>query len=548
MSIEQQRATAHVHWLVVGPLSGDPRGDRHSLTASAFPDVMEGAALQARTEVEDRFGDAETRSYEVSFPALKSFTLNEVVQSVSELRELLSLAERLTSGKERLEPEQALAAVEQAVGRGRLHDAVAEAVGGPPAGAGRAGDEPASSGSGGDDGVEGIFAKADVAKPAAATKAVDSFVGAVRSSSGRKSVPKAGRSARRAIEDAVYATAADILRSEPVSKLESAWRGLKMLSDQCATGAGMMVEAIDVPADGVLEALRQRPAAEELDDAPDAVFVPVEHDTAEGLAELARLAEGMLAPVVTAASPAFFGIERCSELPDVLDEPPLPEAWKALRGDDCSRWLSVAVNRVVLLAEGAGDARRAVLGNPVWALATMLAQSYRHFGSFARVVGKPGALRSPGVWTLREGRDEGMAAPTETFLPVRAQNALAGHGFVGLGSARNGDTLILSTVPTARGSEDAMPLPAQMLTGRIVRFATWVRDQLPAGSSGDEITQIFHEAATVFLLPGLEGHAAIGAELREDDEGGREVVVQAKVRPEHALVPLDITFPLPLSG
>ncbi|MFY2560727.1 hypothetical protein ACN469_24195 [Corallococcus terminator] len=74
---------------------------------------------------------------------------------------------------------------------------------------------------------------------------------------------------------------------------------------------------------------------------------------------------------------------------------------------------------------------------------------------------------------LPSGREKGLPIPTEVFLPIRALAKLEEKGVLGLGSGRNADTVLLAGAPT-------VPLPAQVLTGRIVRFATWVRDQLPA--------------------------------------------------------------------
>jgi hypothetical protein len=202
---------------------------------------------------------------------------------------------------------------------------------------------------------------------------------------------------------------------------------------------------------------------------------------------------------------------------------------------------------VVLVSEGAGPAKRASLGSPVYALAAMLCASYRETGSFARLTGNPGSLKVPGTIDLG-GKLEGTSVPTEAFLAINPQTALGRAGILALGSPRNSDKVVLVSMPTASGARDAAPLPAQILTGRIVRFATWVRSQLPPGAAPHEMAEIFRTAAEVFLFPGMEEVARVKADIGEDDKGVKQLVITAKVAASHAGVPFDLAFALPLRG
>jgi hypothetical protein len=97
------------------------------------------------------------------------------------------------------------------------------------------------------------------------------------------------------------------------------------------------------------------------------------------------------------------------------------------------------------------------------------------------------------------------------------------------------------------GGGYAVPLPAQLLTGRIVRFATWVRDQLPPGSGNEDVAAIFAQAAEVFLFRGATENGQVRAELVSTDDG-KGVHVSATVRPEHAGTRFQLAFVLPLRG
>ncbi|HSP78430.1 MAG TPA: hypothetical protein VLQ93_07870, partial [Myxococcaceae bacterium] len=140
----------------------------------------------------------------------------------------------------------------------------------------------------------------------------------------------------------------------------------------------------------------------------------------------------------------------------------------------------------------------------------------------------------------------GTAVPTEAFHAMRTQSRLAELGVVGLGSGRNTDVLQLLAVPTVYGGGDKVPLPAQLMTGRLVRFAQWVGEQVAPGAGGEEVARLFTEAADVFLFGGAVPGGRMRGELVELGEGRRGVRVSAVVRPEHAGLMLELGFTLPL--
>lgn len=547
---------ARVRWLVVGAFSPAPSGRRFHLTPESFGTELARVATGLRITVADRLGAGDTRTVELTFDRLRAFGIADVITTVPELRALQALHADLSSS-DPLRPisaEEAASRIATITGPGRLPDAVAEAL--------RAAEvpvipvvppPPATPGPGGDDLVETLLNRADPASPAAASRAVDAFLRAINprvpaSSSSSSLAPTASRkTARDLIEEALLGTARDILAAEPVARLESGWRGLKWLMDQCPKSSGLAVEVLDVARPALLESL-QAPLAGEPFDRPDAVFVVDASDDVGLLGKLAALGERAQVPVVAAVSPALLGVAP-AELQQALEEEreQVPEAWTELRQDESSRWLCAALNRAVVISEGRGASKRTAFTSPALALAAMLAASFRDTTAFARIMGQPGGLRAPATWELPSGRDKGLAIPTELFLPIRAQGRLEERGILGLGSGRNADAVLLAAAPTVYGGGYLVPLPAQLLTGRIVRFATWVRDQLPPGSGSDEVSAIFSQAAEVFLFRGATENGQVRAELVSTDDG-RGVHVSATVRPEHAGTRFQLAFVLPLRG
>ncbi|AEI63548.1 hypothetical protein LILAB_08185 [Corallococcus macrosporus] len=546
--------SARVRWLVVGAFSPSPTGRRFPLTVHTFGDELTRAGTGLRVTVADRLGAGDSRTVELSFDRLRAFSLADVITRVPELRALQHLHEALatTDALGTLTPEEAATRVATVTGPGRLPDAVAEALRAastpPPAPAAPA--EPSASG---DDLVETLLSRADASTPATASRAVDAFLRAINprvpATPAPAVTPEAAQrqTARALVEEALLLTAKDLLRAEPVAHLESAWRGLKWLLDQVPASSGISVEVLDVARAGLLDAVQGALDAEPFE-RPDAVFVVDATEDVALLGRLAALGERAQLPVVAAVSAPLLGVAP-AELAVALEEERehVPEAWTALRQDESARWLCAVINRVVVASEGRGVARRVSFTSPALAVAAMLAASFRDTSAFARIMGQPGGLKAPAMWELPTGRDTGLGIPTEHFLPIRAQARLEERGILGLGSGRNADAVLLSAAPMVFGGGYAVPLPAQLLTGRIVRFATWVRDQLPAGTGGDDVDAIFSQAAEVFLFRGATENGQLRGQLVATDNG-RGVHVTATVRPEHAGTRFQLAFTLPLRG
>jgi hypothetical protein len=323
-------------------------------------------------------------------------------------------------------------------------------------------------------------------------------------------------------------------------------RGLAFLTNNCPTKSSIILDVIDVPLDGVIDELEGWQPGDLVDE-PDAIFIPFPVADGAMVKALAELAETMLCPVLVDISPSLLGQKDVDGVVDHLQniEPKDVEpSWLALVQEESTRWLCAVINGVVLLSEGSGVAQRVVIGSGVWAMASALSKSYVATTAFARILGKPGSVSAPGVRTLTEGRYADMAAPTEAFIPIRGQTTLAKYGLCALGSSRNSDLVVFATAPMARASSDSVPLSAQLLTGRIVRFAQWVRDQLPAEADTAMAASVFNEAAKVFLFPGMQEVGEVKGSLQEKD-GVKELRIHARVHPSHAGIPFEIDFGIP---
>jgi hypothetical protein len=567
MSDTDARESSHVHWLLLGSLSSAPNGRRFILDFDGFAEAVRAADLRAKVEIGAALGASRSMVVEIAFEQLKQYAMKHVLASVPLLETLRKLAEDLGGPSARRPSDDAtVAKVIELIGDGPLaaelrrtftnedlkDEPAAEPA--PEPAAAKAGDPETA--------LVGELLERHETRQADTKRAVDSFITAVLAARGRKPAggepPKpSNRRARELIETAVFGAVTAILEDPAVTQPEALWRGLQLVAKQAprrSSGHGsMLVEVVDVAPDGIEAAMRECLDDEPMN-RPDAYvcFDPIE--APERLAALASTAEDMHAPIIVGVGPSLFGVDDAEQIMQVLrDAKPdataaMPEGWAELRADEVSRWLSVTINDVVVVAEGAGTSRRTVLGSSVFAVVAMLAASYRETGGFARILGKDGSVKAPGLREIAKGREAGTAIPTAAFLSIRAQSELAELGIIGLGSGRNSDLVALSNVPTVRGSKDAVPLPAQILTGRLVRFARWVCDQVPAGQTREQVVNLFKEAATVFLFPGLNSTTG-GAELHAgviDLDGSPAIRLVANVHPRLAGIPFEVGFDLPL--
>jgi len=505
---------------VVGAFSPVPAGRVFSISATTFADALARTELRPRVTLADRLGGGVSRTLQVELRRIGAFQLVNIVGATPVLASLRELADELGGAT----PPPAAAVLERIrglVGDGPLWSMVDAAL---------RQEAARASGVSVDEFLDG-----GVRPPA--SSAIEAVVRSIRPGSATRST--VARAARRSIEEAIYTAAGDVLRDDGLARLEAAWRGLKLLADQCPCAAATSIEVVDVSPADVVDALAAGLPDAEVD-RPDLHVVVDPCDDVSGLRRLAEAAEGALAPVLVSISPRFFGVEDAAAIASTAEEPDggLPEAWADLRADEASRWLCVVANRAATMAEGHGPARRTSFSSPALAVSAMLAASFRETRSFARILGSAGALQAPATHELRDGGDAGLSIPTEVFFSIGTQQRLASLGLLGVGSGRNTARLSLSVAPMARGSTDALPLPAQIMSGRIVRLARWVRDEVPPSCTDAEAAALFEQAAEVLLFARIGGGATLRAGVRSAPDGRRVVDVQASVGPRPCLDPV----------
>ncbi len=473
-----------VRWLVAGALLPSPSGRRFPLNDGFFAEQLRGSGTGLRLTVQDRIGSGDASSYDVSLDRLGAFHLSEVIDSVPDLRGLRSLLEVLSGA--RMPGAEEAARLEAVMSTGRLSAAMAQAL------------------------------------------------------RGSHAPEEARRAARSVLEEALFATARDLLQHPTVTRLESAWRGLHWLREHCPASAGMDIEVLDVEPTSLVDALSRCLDVPPLQ-RPDACFILDETDDVDGLHQLAALGEQASLPIVATVPLSLWGE---GQQPASEKEARAREAWSRLRSDEASRWLCAALNPVVMLAEQQGDIRRQCFTSPALAVAALLAASFRDTRTFGRLVGPGSGTRAPAAWQPHTG----STVATEVGLSLREQERLAARGLLGVSGWWDSNAVLLAAAPTVYGGRDATRLPAQLLTGRLVRLAQELAERLPPGAPPDAVTAAFSRAAEAFLPTGSGQDCQLHARVVSTGNGERGVQVRAALKPELAGTHVQLAFTLPLPG
>ncbi|MBP1712178.1 MAG: tssC, partial [Deltaproteobacteria bacterium] len=283
-----------------------------------------------------------------------------------------------------------------------------------------------------------------------------------------------------------------ILHQKEFQKLESAWRSLKFLVDRTDFRENVKLENLQVTKDQLLE---------DFEDAPEVpksglykTVYTSEYGTFGGkpygalignyefsagpqdiklLQYVASVAGMSHTPFLTAASPAFFGIEDFKELPNLKDlrsifEGPQYAKWQSFRESEDARYVGLTAPRF-LLRLPYGPATQPVKsfnyqedvalshnhylwGNTAFAFASRLTDSFAKYRWCANIIGPAGG---GAVEDLPLHQYEAMGAiqtkiPTEVLVSERREFELAEEGFIALTMRKGTDNAAFFSANSAQ--------------------------------------------------------------------------------------------------
>lgn len=273
----------------------------------------------------------------------------------------------------------------------------------------------------------------------------------------------------------------EILHNENFQKMESAWRGLKFMVDRTDFRENNKIHFLNVSKDDLAmdfedaseiseSGLYKKVYTEEFGNFGGEPYSTIvanyefDHSSPDIALMQSMMAVGAMshAPVITAASPKFFGCDDIQDLPKLNDiasifEGPQYAKWRSLRESEDARYLGLTMPRFLLrlpydskenpvkafnynesISE---DHNRYCWGNTAFAMATRLTDSFANYRWCPNIIG-PSSGGSMEDLPLHQYETMGQIEtkiPTEVLVSDRREYELAEAGFIPLTFRKGSD-------------------------------------------------------------------------------------------------------------
>ena len=272
-----------------------------------------------------------------------------------------------------------------------------------------------------------------------------------------------------------------ILHHPEVQKLESAWRGLRFLIDRTDFRQNINVEVLNSTKEDLLVDFEDSPeivksglyrhvySAEfgQFGGKPVASIVanfefgagPQDIKLIQNLASVGAMSH---APIIAAAGPQMFGVERYEDIANLKDleslmDGPKYAKWNAFRTSEDSRYVGLTVPRFLLRVpygpqtvpvkafnyqeRANGQTDNYLWGNTAFAFATRLTDSFAKYRWCPNIIGPQsgGAVDNLPIHTFESMGQLQSKVPTEVLISDRREYELAEQGFIALTMRKGSD-------------------------------------------------------------------------------------------------------------
>jgi predicted component of type VI protein secretion system len=344
-----------------------------------------------------------------------------------------------------------------------------------------------------------------------------------------------------------------------LQRVESAWRGLRLLMEHA--GDGIEVEVLCVPRKNLAVRFRESVFEPFLRGGPPLSLILADFDFTHTpsdlalLADLAGMAKVMQAPIVAQAGAGFFELRYLVQvvaLPELL--PRLSGAahtpWRAFQASEPARWVALTLNRWLQRApysESQGHAETVSESNPdsylwgrgVWMVGAAAARSVRAHGHALDVAGaQGGGFKGPATRPYATGAN--TTAPLGVEVPFTEMQLLelSRAAFTTLIGPLRSDMVMMPMVVTVFRLHPGKitvegTLAYQLFAGRLAHFCGQLLDQAPA-TGANSTADYFRRELRGFLgtLAGESPEEAVSVELREVTEGDQKrTMAEVHVKP-----------------
>jgi type VI secretion system protein ImpC len=420
---------------------------------------------------------------------------------------------------------------------------------------------------------------------------VEEFLSAVRTPG---VVPTATlRQIGEALDRAIAGTVRSALRDPAFQALERAWLSLRFLTRRVDFRAGLRLHVVPAAREEALQSLKETviPLASSARDEGRMACVILDlrfdlgpdSEDFDAVAQIASEAESAQIPVIAGVTPSLLGVrslaqsEALDDLAVVLDDDDHVR-WKLLRALDCSRWLTLTMNRfLVRTPYGAeleavkdfafeenpvGEDAEYLWGGPPIALAALIAASYVRTGWGTDIVGPDdrGSLGDLPVRPLTLKTREAVQAPLEALLSERRVLELSRGGILALACRRDSDVAFVASAPSvyrpalgdAKLTDVAearrATLPYQLFVAQVAAMIGHLTTFMDRTRGRDDVAATLARGLE-FLLTTAEG-PAVTVSVEPAPSAGKAAPISLRIHPSAAPVRglPDLAFEIPLAA
>ncbi len=369
-----------------------------------------------------------------------------------------------------------------------------------------------------------------------------------------------------------------VLHHPAFQRVESAIRGLQFLLKHA--GPSIQVDVVSSTQKDLVARFTEavfEPEMQELRNPPLGLALldyDFSHQGAD-LAMLSKLADMCAvaqAPLIAAASPAFFGLKQLHLLAKLQDVPQrlhdgAHAAWVQFQKSDPARWTALTVNRWLerpaYTTEKGGHAESVdpakpesyLWGRGGWIVASAIARSIGQYGHALDASGaRSGGFIGMPTRGFFKAANQTTPLCTEIEISDQLSQELSRGAFIPITGRTGGDTLMVPIlVNTHRSSPGKLTVKGtlgyQMMAGRLAQLCAILMDEQPPGPEG---AAFLKREITGFLGPlaGKEPDGAVKVEPVEgkDAQGKPVTLAQITVQPDARIesMAFNFVFQLPL--
>lgn len=361
-------------------------------------------------------------------------------------------------------------------------------------------------------------------------------------------------------------------------RVESGFRGLQFLMKHAA--APIQVDVVSSPQKELVARFKEAvfdPEMSELRNPPLGLVVLDYDFSHQGtdvgvLTQVADLCKVAQAPVIAAASPAFFGLKALGLLPKLQDVPDRLHdgahgAWVVFQKSEQARWTSLTVNRWLQRAPYTGEKgghaeavdpakpESLLWGRGGWIVAAAIARSILEHGHALDASGaRAGGFTGMPTRAYQKAANQTTPLSTEVELSDNLIQELSRGAFIPLSGRTGADVLMIPILVNAfRSSPGRLTVSGtlgyQMMAGRLAQLCAFLMDEQPPGDAG---LAFLKKEITTFLGPlaGREPEKAVLVEpvTVKGPDGNPAKLAQITVLPEAKVESMELrfTFQLPL--